>query len=385
MLRIGLNAAFLGTSHNGQSTYVRGLIQALAKYTSPSTTEEYVIYTHLESAVPKVTNFRWRKTPHSICHDAGGFANLARIAWTQLGLPRLLRQDNIDVLLCPLADSPIHASTTRVVVVHDLIPLFYPEESPRLAFYFRFIVPLFLRRTDMILVDSEHTKEDVARAYRIKTERISVVHLGVDDSHFSEEGSCEAPPNCPDKYFLFVGACLQRKNPLDVIKAYASLPGCIAEKLVLVTSPGPHLQEVENTVQDLRLKEKVIIFSGLGQQQLLFLYRHATAVVVLSEYEGFGYPAAEAMAAGTPVIVSAATSLPEVVGDGGMIVRPKDLQAVANAMGALASDEGLRNSIRQRGRNRAEAFRWKVIAGNIRSRLYSTVEQQGRLSLATTN
>ena len=385
MLRIAVNATFLGESHNGQSTYVRGLIQAFRKYGEVSS-EKYVIYTSVEDEVPREPHFEWRKTPRWMNHEVTAFGNLARVLWTQIVLPRLLNQDRIDVLLCPLADSPIYASTTRIVVVHDLIPLFYPEESPRLAFYFRFIVPLFLRKADMILADSEHTKQDVVRSYGIDEEHISVVHLGVEDYHFSAESPCEAPPNCPDKYFLFVGACVPRKNPIDVIRAYAHVHGC-SEKLVLVTSHGPHLQDVKQTVQDLHLNDKVIIFSGLSRQQMRFLYRHATAVVLLSEYEGFGYPAAEAMASGTPVIVSSATSLPEVVGDAGVIVRPGDLQAAAGAMKALAADEGLRNSLRQRGRTRAEAFRWKVIAGNIRSRLCAAVEQQGGngLSLVSIN
>jgi glycosyltransferase involved in cell wall biosynthesis len=106
---------------------------------------------------------------------------------------------------------------------------------------------------------------------------------------------------------------------------------------------------------------------------MLFLYRHATALVFLSEYEGFGYPAAEAMAAGTPAIVSTGTSLPEVVGDAGVIVPHGDLYASASAMLNLALDEGARKNLQELARHRAQAFRWKVTTENLDAILSSAL------------
>ncbi len=376
-MRVGVNAAFLGKAHNGQSTYIRGLIRALRDHGLPRR-EEYVIYTAIEDAVPRAEpNFEWRKTPYWVCHESKPFGNIARVLWTQLILPLLLARDKIDILLSPLSDAPVFSKTPTVVVVHDLIPLFYPQESARLALYFRSIVPLFLRNADRIVTDSEHTKRDLVRAYHLNGDRIVVVPLGVDDSYYSRDSSCDAPPSCPEKYFLFVGACLPRKNPLDVIRAFARVQDRLKEKLVLVTSTGIYLDEIQRAVQELRLSNRVVVYTDVPQQQMLFLYRHTTALILLSEYEGFGYPAAEALASGSPAIVSAGSSLPEVVGDAGVIVRSGDLQAVASAMTELARDPGLRKRLQERGRVRSEAFRWKVIAEKVRSLFLSTLDRQG--------
>jgi glycosyltransferase involved in cell wall biosynthesis len=363
-MRIGLNAAFLGKAHNGVSTYTRGLIKAFGDYRSAES-EEYLIYTSSEEDVPAARNFVWRRTPRRLCTEYGTSGNSLRLFWTQCILPRLLLNDRIEVLLSPLPESPVFSRTPRVVVVHDLIPLFYPKEAPRLAPYYRYIVPSSLRRACKIVADSEHTRQDLISAFGIDGRDIAVAYLGVDDCYFSPNGLASAPSDCPKEYFLFVGACLPRKNPLAAIHAYAKIHKRLNHKLVLVTSRGTYLNEIERNVRELGLGDRVVFYSTLPQHQMQFLYKHATALVFLSEYEGFGYPAAEAMAAGTPSIVSAGTSLPEVVGDAGVVVPAGDLDAAAAAMLNLALDEVSRNNLQELTRHRAKSFRWKVITDEL--------------------
>jgi glycosyltransferase involved in cell wall biosynthesis len=234
-------------------------------------------------------------------------------------------------------------------------------------------MPSVLRRASKIVADSEHTKQDLVRELGVNDRSIAVVPLGVDDLYFSANGLHSSPANCPEKYFLFVGGCLPRKNPLGVIHAYARVHKQMEQKLVLVTSRGNSLKGLESAVRERGLSDKVMFYSALSPQQMLFLYKHATALLFLSEYEGFGYPAAEAMAAGTPAIVSNGTSLPEVVGEAGVIVAPGDLDAVAIAMLELALDEGARRNLQERARHRAQAFRWKVVTENLDAILFRTL------------
>jgi len=379
-MRIGLNAAFLGKGHNGISTYTRGLIKALGEHGS-SDGQEYVVYTSSEDDVPREPNFKWRRTLPFLRAEHGAFGNSLRLLWTQSVLPRLLLNDRVDVLLSPLPESPIFSKTPRVVVVHDLIPFFYPEESPRLALYSRSVLPLSLRRAGGIVADSEHTKQDLIREFGIDGRRVSVAYLGVDDCYFSRNGLASAPSGCPDEYFLFVGACVPRKNPLGVVRAYAEIHERIAHKLVLVTSTGSYPNEVKRVVADLGLSDKVKFYSALPQHQMLFLYRRATALVFLSEYEGFGYPVAEAMAAGTPAIVCAGTSLPEVVGDAGVVVSPGDSGGVARAMIELALDKPARELLRERGLLHRKMFQWPVVAEKLGSVLLTAINGNSRIDL----
>jgi glycosyltransferase involved in cell wall biosynthesis len=360
-MRIGLNAAFLGTGHNGIGTYTRGLIRAF-KDQGSSDGQEYVVYTSAENDVPAGLNFTWRRTPPLLCAGRGTFANSLRLLWTQCILPSLLFNDRIDVLLSPLPEIPVFSKTPRVMVVHDLIPLFYPKEAPRLGLYYRYMVPVSLRRASRIVAVSEHTRQDLIREFDIDTGRITVAYSGVDDCHFSRNGLASAPPDCPEKYFLFVGACLPRKNPSDVIQAYAQVQKRLDHNLVIVTPTGNYFNEIERSIRELGLSDRVAFYSALPQRHLLYLYEHATALVFLSKYEGFGYPAAEAMAAGTPAIVSAGTSLPEVVGDAGVVVSPGDSGAVARAMIKLAFDDPERERLRERGLLHCERFQWRAVA-----------------------
>jgi glycosyltransferase involved in cell wall biosynthesis len=371
-MRVGVNAAFLGKSHNGISTYVRGLIKAFSDR-RPVPSEEYFIYTSSRDDVPLGQNFKWRKTPPYLSTENGTLGNSLRLLWTQFILPRLLLNDRIDILLSPVPESPIFSKTPRIVVVHDLIPLFYPKESPRLALYYRFVLPLTLRRACRILADSEHTKQDLIREFTIEDCQITVAYLGVDECYFSRNGLASAPSDCPEEYFLFVGSCLPRKNPLGVIRAFAQVHKRVKQKLVLVTSTTVHMDEVQRTVRELGLSERVIFYSTLPQRQMMFLYRRATALVFLSEYEGFGYPAAEAMAAGTPAIVSDATSLTEVVGEAGIRVPLSDINCAADAMLKLALDEEGRRSLQELARHRAAAFRWGVIVENVAESIFREV------------
>jgi glycosyltransferase involved in cell wall biosynthesis len=371
-MRIGLNAAFLGKEHNGISTYTRGLIKALRDH-GPAGEEEYVIYASAGDVVPSESNFSWRKTPRLLRTEHGVLGNLARLLWTQTALPLMLLNDHVDVLLSPLPEAPIISTTPCVLVVHDLIPLFYPKECPRLALYFRSVVPLSLRGACRIVADSEHTKQDLIQEFGVDGRRITVAYLGVDDCYFSRNGLASAPSDCPDEYFLFVGACVPRKNPLGVIRAYAQVRTHLKHKLVLVTSTGRYLNEVKRIVEDLGLSDRVIFYSALPQHQMLFLYRHATALVCLSEYEGFGYPPLEAMAAGTPAIVSEGTAVSEVVGDVALTVLSGDIPAVSESMRKMALDEGLRSRYSQLGLHHSRQFNWKVTAEKMRTILNEVV------------
>jgi glycosyltransferase involved in cell wall biosynthesis len=376
-MRIGLNAAFLGKGHNGISTYTRGLINALRDHGS-SDGQEYLVYTSSEDDVPREPNFTWRRTLPFLRAEHGAFGNSLRLLWTQCILPRMLKKDRVDVLLSTLPESPIFSKTPRVVFVHDLIPLFYPKECPRLVWYVRGVLPSVVRRAEEVVTVSEHTKQDLVREFGIKGGSVTVIPSAVHDLYYSSNGLHTSPPNCPEKYFLFVGACVPRKNPLGVIRAYAQIQSRVEHKLVLVTSTGSYLNEVKRVVEDLGLSDRVVFYSGLPHHEMmLFLYRHATALVFLSEYEGFGGPVAEAMAAGTPAIVSASSSLPWVVGDAGVVVPVDDLPAAAIAMLNLALNERVRELLRERGLIQRERFRWRVVTEKLSSVLLTAINGNG--------
>lgn len=246
-----------------------------------------------------------------------------------------------------------------IVTLYDLPGLYTPTFLGRLynAVLLHSLKNLSKKEDTYFISISHSTKTDALRYLNIPSEKISVVHPGVNDKIFKPLKEAEYT-NHP--FILFAGANIPRKNIATLIKAFKILKkGEVPHKLILVTSPNKSLQEM---IVDLDLRNEVIVKSNLPVDALVKLYNSAELFVSPSLYEGFGLPPLEAMACGCPVITSNAASLPEVVGDAGLMVDPYDVNGLSNAMEEVLSNNGLREDMIKKGLERAEMFSWEKAA-----------------------
>jgi glycosyltransferase involved in cell wall biosynthesis len=245
----------------------------------------------------------------------------------------------------------------RVVsTIHDMIPEHFPEQfplgNPHQA------KDRYVKSSDALICVSECTKRDVADHYRIPLERMRVIPLA-PASQFYEVPEGSISP-LPIPYVLYVGQRGGYKNFKALVSAVANSK--VLRDVRVVTAGGPPLSDDENQELDSHQMRSRIIHLQPSDDELRRLYTHAIAFVCPSLYEGFGLPVLEAMAANCPVIAADRASLPEVVGDGGLLFDASSSEQLMTLIEDLATNEELATQLRHRGRERAAAFSWKRTA-----------------------
>jgi len=260
----------------------------------------------------------------------------------------------------------------NVTTIYDLTTLFFPEYHTAGTRELQMRKHRFVQEeADTVVAISEATKRDVVTHLGISPERVHVVHGGVSPTFRPIEDrqalmQALAPLGLvPEEYILYVGTIEPRKNLVRLVEAYDKMCGMLqppAPKLVLAGPVGWHFREVFARIETLGLRETVIYLKRVTSEILPALYNGAMLFVYPSLYEGFGLPPLEAMACGVPVVASNISSLPEVVGDAGVLIDPTDAQALADVMASLCKDVGWRSDLAIRGLSRAGSFSWEQAA-----------------------
>ena len=354
--RVAVNASIIGHRSSGLGQHARGLVRALDTLHAP-----LVIHTALPSAVAPLRAMV-RRAPSLVLPERGIRGHLGRILWTQLALGRRLAREGVDVLVNTVPEGPLVSSVAQVTVVHDVIPLDFPDYYPRQQLYFRRLVPAVLRRARVVVAVSEATRRRVIAAYGLSPARVRTVLNGFDAEQFSPDGPVSDDGGLP--YVLFVGNLLPHKNLPRLVEAVARAATSTPVRLVVVGGGRPRAVAQLRTLAD-RVGAGVQRRAFVSPSELAPLLRGARALVLPSLAEGFGLPAVEAMACGTPVIAGNVAALPEVVGDAGLLVDPRDVTALADAVVRVLSDDRLRKELGARGLERAARFSWARCAGEL--------------------
>lgn len=257
-----------------------------------------------------------------------------------------------------------------VFTIHDLIFLHFPEyHLPMNRWYLGLMLPRFLRRADALIAVSEHTKRDVVKRMQIPPDKITVIYEGanpafkpLDDGAARER--VREKYQLPAEFILYFATLEPRKNLLTLLDAYHALLSReqAIPTLVVAGRKGWLYQPMFARVRELGLEDRVHFTGWVDEQDAPAIMNAASVFVYPSLYEGFGLPPLEAMACGTPVICSNASSLPEVVGDGGLLFEPRDVGALANAITSVLADAELRTQLRARGIEQARKFSWERAA-----------------------
>ncbi|MCL7454559.1 MAG: glycosyltransferase family 4 protein [Anaerolineae bacterium] len=289
-----------------------------------------------------------------------------RILWEQAIQPWCLRRAGVDLLHSPAFVGPLVTACPTVVTVHDLSFLLYPEGFRRWnRGYLGLFTRLSVTKARRVIAVSQSTRDDLLRHYGLSPDKVDVIHNGVDPNYrrlpADQVARFREHRGLPERFLLFVGTLEPRKNIVRLIEAYAQLPRS-RPPLMLLGGRGWLYDEVLSRVEALALTDEVHFVGYVAAEELPLWYNAAEIFVYPSLYEGFGLPPLEAMACGTPVITSTASSLPEVVGRAGVLIDPTDVQALASAMAHLLGDAALQAELEMAGLEQASRFSWRKAA-----------------------
>lgn len=358
-MRIAYDLRILEPVMHGMARYGLELLRALLA--ADPGLEARVLVRRAEDAahLPLAPNLQ------TAVHDLAPYGPAA-----QLRLPGILKALKPDLYFCPFYAPPARYQGPMVLTIHDLIHLRFPaDHGLRHRLFYRLVVGPAARRARAVFTVSQHSRDDIVELLGVDPRRVAITPNGVGPAFrpLTPERQAQAAQalGLPARYILGVGNPKPHKNLGALIAAHARLGGQ-APPLVLVgvgpgqlagVQPGPGL----------------ILLPRLDDQDLALAYGAALAVVVPSLYEGFGLPALEALACGAPLIASNRASLPEVVGQAGLLAEP-DPPSLAQALGRVLADEGLRQGLAQAGPAQAGRFTWHNAAATARMVFRRVVE-----------
>jgi len=288
----------------------------------------------------------------------------------QFELPRILSRYKVDLLHSPHFLLPVMRPCPAVATIHDVIYLACPEDLPSLAgrLYYRAMMNACCRMATRIITDSKHSKDEIIRYLNANPAKIEVIYPAVDP--FFEEAADTAQVasmrsrfGVDRDYLLSVGIYKPRKNHARLLKAFQLLlQSGVQSKLVIAGPIGEGRPFLQRLAAELGVADHVIFTGFVNDADLRALYSGARVCVCPSLYEGFGFTVLEAMACGTPVACSSATSLPEVAGKAALYFDPHKPEEMAMQLGRAFSDDALRASLIANGRTNLLRFSWPETA-----------------------
>ncbi|GAC1322047.1 MAG: glycosyltransferase family 1 protein [Chloroflexota bacterium] len=373
MLEVGLGGLMLDYPHSGSAVYSTNLARHLPQAAPDLSFRLFVRSGLIGEDFPVVVE-RLISPLARFNHGSGVGARADKLAWEIASLP-VASARRREVLLHSLYfAAPVVSKAPLIVTVHDLIPLVMPgyHRSAQSAMYSRFMA-WAVQRAAAIITVSYHARTDILRMFRVPEDRVWVTYEAVDDRFkpgidSGEVEALRARYRLPHRFILYIGGAERRKNLEMLVHAWALAAKTMRRlevKLVVVAEfppPDALYLDIPGLIHSLGLESDTIIIPRISEADKPALYRTALALAFPSTYEGFGFTPLEAMASGTPVVVSNATSLPEVVGQGGLLLDPGDAPVWSEALVNLVESEKTRNDLRARGLESASRFSWRATA-----------------------
>ncbi|MBN1483089.1 MAG: glycosyltransferase family 4 protein [Chloroflexia bacterium] len=364
-MNVVIDARLILPRTTGIGTYLCGLARGLRQIEGEHHFEYW-----LQPALP---------ADHAIHGLAGGSLVLRQVPLAHMNLrqqwqiPALLRRRRPDVYHYPHFDLPWLAPVPTVATIHDLKYIAWPQFFPRFSRLKRLLMfaamALTVRRAERVIAVSESTRQDILRRLRADPERVVVVPEAVEARYFEPPAPAQRAQvrrryELEAPFILFLGERRPHKNIVGVLRAFQALRqlGYRQHQLLIGGKAYADYDEPERLAEQILPAGTVRFLGYVPDEDLPALYHAADAFVLLSLYEGFGLPVLEAMAAGTPVVAARATSLPEVVGEGGLLVDPDDPQEAARAFSRVLSGGTEREHWQRQARQWARRFSWKACA-----------------------
>lgn len=347
-LRVGIDGRAFSSPAAGVRRYVSELVPALLETGAP------LELTALGGSAASL--------PAGVTHVAEPWHPPTNPGWVAVGLPIAAARAGVDLIHAPAYTAPLVAAVPTILTIHDVSyerhPEWYPyrRDGVRRWFYRR-----SARAAAHVLTDSEFSRREIAAAYDIPADRITVALLGASATFAPLGGAIPLPPGVTLPFVLHVGDLHERRNlpivarSVIAIRARGALPRL---SLVLAGIDRGTGDDLAALAAAAGAPDAILRLGAVSEAALRALYQSASALVYPSRYEGFGLPLLEAMASGTPVVASRAASIPEVVGDAGVLLEPDDVEGWTMAIERLTTDEAERARLRAAGLSRAGELTW---------------------------
>ena len=289
--------------------------------------------------------------------------------WFGWSVPRVLKKHNVDLFISPDGYLSLNTEVPQISVMHDLNFEHYREDLPAVhGNFYRKYFPRYARRATRIATVSEYSKQDIHACYGVDPDKIDVVYNGVGeifspaDEHTKSSTQAEIAGGKP--YFVFVGSLHPRKNVHRLLQAFDRFKKdtSSANKLVIVGEKFWWNGEMKDTYEAMKFQDEVIFTGRQNGPDLARIVACAQAMVFVPYFEGFGIPILEAFKSETPLITSNLTAMPEVAGDGAVLVDPFDIDQISSAMQQVHDDANLRERLVANGNRRLSEFSWDKTA-----------------------
>jgi glycosyltransferase involved in cell wall biosynthesis len=292
--------------------------------------------------------------------------HVSRFLWHQTVLPISLINNNINLYFSPIPDGMLFPPCKQIITIYDLLPILYPQSSPRIKYYYKYILPKIINSSSALITGSESTKADVLSYYKDIPCPIYVVYPGYKNDMFFRRSQQEInnvnDKYKLDKYIITVGEIRPYKNIRRLVSAFTNINNN-QHDLVIVGKKSRLEKDIEQMPIDLHVKKRIKYLGYVSDVELASLYSGAQMMVHPSLYEGFGLPPLEAMACGCPVIVSNSSSIPEVCGDAGCYFDPYDVDNIIDAINEVLGNKSLQKDLALKGVERAKYFSYdKMVA-----------------------
>jgi len=356
-MRVGIDARLVYYSQAGIGQYILHLVNGLAAVDREN---EYVLLQSRKdgTSILDRPNFRrvslWTPSHHRL---------------ERYSLNVELMRHGLDVLHSPDFIPPHRPSCRSVITVHDLAFLLYPHFLTKESARYYGHIDQAVRWTDQIIAVSQSTKRDTMQHLGVAEDKITVVYEAANPIFrpIDREQAIQqvrAKHNTDRPFALFVSTIEPRKNVPTLIRAMWQLKECYKQNLdlILAGSKGWLFEDAFAIVKELKMEDRVHFVGRVSSEELLYLYNAAEYLAHPAFYEGFGLPPLEAIACGLPAIVSNVASLPEVVGDAGLLIDPHDVDELTVAMWRVLNDSALRQEMRAKGLRQAARFSWERAA-----------------------
>jgi glycosyltransferase involved in cell wall biosynthesis len=366
-LRIGVNALYMIPGGvGGTEIYLHELLRALAEIDARN---QYFVFTNHETGaglIPSQPNF------HGMPQRVRAAFRPARILWEQTMLPLAVARLRLDALLNPGFTAPVYCGCPAVTVFHDMQHQRHPEHFRWFDLPF-WCMLLFAsaHRATLLLANSEATRADMLRYYRLAPGKVRLAPLGVDREFFGLR-------RAPEKLLLTVSTLHPHKGLDALLHAFARFRRERPDfRLVVAGLRGFHAEPLEKLRADLGLAAAVEFTGWIPRADLYDLYTRAWAFLYPSTFEGFGMPVLEAMAAAIPTGCSQIEPLAAIAGDAALQFSPGDADAIYGAMLRLVSDDALRAQLTAAGPRRAAEFSWTATARTTLDAIVDVAKETG--------